>query len=479
MTRSMLLMMVAVHFWIGSAVGAALGSEFTDEGAAAAATLLTKHFQGKPGGIVVGLIDAEGSKLITAGTLDDGTGRPIDGDTVSFIGSVSKTFTDLVLADMVARGEVKFDDPASMYLPAEVRMPTHGGKSITLLQLATHMSGLPTDPDNMTGTNIREQYETYSVEQMYDFLGTYKLERDPGVKYQYSNLGMSLLGHILARNAGESYETLVVERICKPLGMTSTCVVPSAEMKARLAMGRDEAGKPTGPWQLDAYAPAGAIHTTANDLLKYAAAQAGITRNALSPVIEKTHIIRNEGAMGPPDGSGVDRFFGRTAMPWMDRTALQPPGMELLGHAGGAGSYHAWVGFDLKQGRGVVVLSTSHDVLVEAVGWTLLQRLPLTANRLKDFAHDFVGIGTALELTPGEGELRITKVLPEAPAEEAGLTAGEIIATIDDVATLGKDLTACVELLRGPAGTKVRLGILTPERSEARTVELTRRKFRT
>jgi D-alanyl-D-alanine-carboxypeptidase/D-alanyl-D-alanine-endopeptidase len=479
MTRSMFLMIVAVHFWIGSAASAAQGSEFTDEGAAAAATLLTKHFQDKPSGIVVGLIDGEGSKLVTAGTRDDGTGRPIDGETVFFIGSVTKTFTSLLLAEMASRGEVALDDPVAKYLPASVRVPMHGGKEITLMHLATNTAGFPVNPDNMAGSDVREEYESYSVEKMYDYLDRFQLDRNPGTEYEYSNLGMSLLGHALARKAGMNYETLVVERICKPLGMTSTRVVPTAEMKARLAMGRDEAGKPTGPWQLDAYAPAGAIHSTANDLLKYAAAQAGITRNALSPVIEETHIIRNEGAMGPPDGSGVDRFFGRTAMPWMDRTALQPPGMELLGHAGGAGSYHAWVGFDQKQHRGVVVLSAANDVLVEAVGWTLLQRLPLTADRLTDFAHDFVGIGIALELTPDEGELRITKVLPETPAEEAGLAAGEIIATIDDVATLGKDFTACVELLRGPAGTKVRLGILTPERSETRTVELTRRKFRT
>jgi D-alanyl-D-alanine-carboxypeptidase/D-alanyl-D-alanine-endopeptidase len=359
-----------------------------------------------------------------------------------------------------------------------VRVPTHGGKEITLVHLATNTAGFPVNPDNMAGSDAREEYESYTVEMMYEFLGRCKLDRDPGMEYQYSNLGMALLGHVLARQSGVSYETLVVERICKPLGMTSTRVAPTAEMTTRLAMGRNEEGESTGPWQLEALAPAGAIHTTANDLLRYAASQAGITKSTLTPIVEQTHVFRNEDKRGLP-GYIDGPLFGRTAMPWIEGAAYEPPGMELLGHGGGAGSYHAWVGFDKKQHRGVITLSTANDLDVKAVGLTLLQRLPLTKERLHAAVRDLVGIGAALELTADTGELRITKVLPETPAEEAGLAAGEIIATIDDVATLGKDLTACVELLRGPSGTKVRLGILKPERSEARTVELTRRKFRT
>jgi D-alanyl-D-alanine-carboxypeptidase/D-alanyl-D-alanine-endopeptidase len=477
MTRSMLLVMVAAYFLIWSAAGAALASEFTDEGTEAAATLLTKHFQGKPGGIVVGLIDAEGSKLITAGTLDDGTGRPMDGDTVSFIGSVSKTFTSLLLAEMASRGEVSLDDPVANYLPESVRVPSRSGKEITLRHLAMNTSGLPFNPNNMEGADDRTQYEGWSADDMYECVANIELLFDPGSEYQYSNLGMSLLGEALARAGHKSYEELVVERICRPLGMTSTCVRPKAELQARFAMGRDESGASTGPWQLDALAPAGSIHSTANDLLKYVATQAGIVETELTPLIKSTHLLQYEDRRGLPGVPGLR--FGRTAMPWMEGVGYEPPGMEILSHGGGSGSYHAWVGFDVSQHRGVVALTTGNSLNISAVGSTLLQRMPFTEERLHEAVRDFVGIGAALELAAETGELRITKVLPETPAEEAGLTAGEIIATIDDVATLGKDLTACVKLLRGPAGTRVRLDILTPERSEARTVELTRRNFRT
>jgi D-alanyl-D-alanine-carboxypeptidase/D-alanyl-D-alanine-endopeptidase len=453
----------------------ALGSEFVKQGAAGAQATLDAYFPGKPGGVVVGLIDADGSRLVTAGSMDDGSGRPVDGDTVFFIGSVSKTFTALLLAEMAARGEVGLDDAAAKYLPASLKLPTRGGKPITLLQLAINTAGLPGNAGNFTGDNEREQYETHSLEMMYEYLAGYELPREPGAEYEYSNLGMSLLGDVLARRAGKSYEELIVERICRPLGMTSTRVRPDEDMQARLATGRDEAGQPTGPWQLDSLVPAGGIHSTANDLLKYAAAQAGITTSALTPTMESTHAFRTEDRRG----IGARAPFGRIAMPWMEGAIYEPPGMELLSHAGGAGSYHAWVGFDKLQRRGVVVLSTANHVNASAIGATLVQRLPLTEQRLHEIIQEVVGIGAALEVAADTGQLRIMRVLPETPAEAAGLTAGLVIETIDDVATRGQNLEECVRRLRGPEGSAVRLMVVEPESQLSRRVEVVRRKVRT
>jgi CubicO group peptidase (beta-lactamase class C family) len=407
--------------------------------------------------------------------MDDGSGRPVDGDTVFFIGSVTKTFTSLLLAEMAARGEVALDDPAAKYLPESLRLPSRNGRQITLLQLATNTSGLPINAGNFTGDDDRERYETHTIEMMYDYLAKYELTRDPGAEYEYSNLGMSLLGDVLARRAGKSYEDLVIDRICQPLEMTSTRVRPDEDMQARLATGRDDAGRPTVPWKLDSLVPAGAIHSTANDLLKYAAAQAGITTSPLTPTIELTHVFRTE------DRRGIDSrpLFGRIAMPWMEGSAYEPPGMELLSHAGGAGSYHAWVGFDKQQHRGVVVLSTANHVNVSAIGSTLLQRLPLTEQRLHEVIHELVGIGAALELTADARALRIMRVLPETPAQKAGLTEGLIIETIDDVATLGLNLEECVRRIRGPEGSTVRLNVVEPKSNVSRQVEVVRRRIRT
>jgi S1-C subfamily serine protease len=152
--------------------------------------------------------------------------------------------------------------------------------------------------------------------------------------------------------------------------------------------------------------------------------------------------------------------------------------MELLAHAGGAGSYHAWVGFDKKQRRGVVVLTTANDVSSEAIGWTLLQRLPLKRENANEFAKEIVGLGFMFDLDQTH-TLRITKVYPKSSAGQAGLSSGLIIQKINAVPTAGKSIAECFNLLRANGSPKVRLELVNPERKETNTVELTRGKFLT
>jgi CubicO group peptidase (beta-lactamase class C family) len=436
---------------------------------------LQKYFRNRESCMVVGLVDDQGKQIFSAGQLDNGSDHAVDGDTLFFIGSVSKTFTALLFQQMVEQGELKPDDPVAKYLPEPVKPPTRDDKPITLLNLATHSAGLPTDPDNMGPGEVRRRYESYTVEKMEAFLSSYTPPRDPGAEFEYSNVGMSLLGEALSRHAGKGFESLLVERICKPLGMESTCITPTSQMQSRLAMGHEKNGDRSTPFKLQAYIPAGGVHSTANDLLKYAAAQAGLTQSVLTQAIEKTHVIRYTDTRGLDGVPGMGSF-GQTAMDWVDRGALQPPGTQLLGHAGGAGSYHAFVGFDMKQHRGVVVLSTDNDLSVEAVGWTLLQHKPLTEQSYKDFEREMVGIGVALDLDKETKLLRITRVFPNSPAARGGLSADCLIKRIDDVSLEGKSLLACTKLLRGNVGTKVMLEFLDPQ-GKSNTVELTRQKF--
>src|SRR5437667_5482642 len=242
--------------------------------------------------MVIGLADQRGNRVFGAGKLDNGTDRDVNGDTVFFIGSVSKTFTALLLQDAVERGEMKLDDPVAKFLPTSIKMPTHGGKQISLLDLATHTAGLPGNPDNMTGATVKEQYETYTVEKMYAFLSGYTLSRDPGTEFEYSNVGMALLGHIIALRTGTNFESLVVNRICRPLRMDSTRIALTPELQARLAMGYDDSGEPSPPWKLQAYSPAGGIHSTVNNLLKYVSAHVRLAPSSLTPAMEKPHMIR-------------------------------------------------------------------------------------------------------------------------------------------------------------------------------------------
>src|SRR3989442_9269459 len=188
---------------------------------------------GKDGeGMVIGLLD-KGRGVIAVGG--------VNVDNVFEIGSITKTFTASLLADMVARGEVKLDDPVANYLPRAVRMPVRV-RPITLLDLATQSSGLPRLPDNFAPRDSSNPYADYSVQQLYEFLSRYQLPRDPGASYEYSNLGVGLLGHALALRAGMSYEQLVTRRILSPLGMRETAITLTPAMRARLAPGHDVGG---------------------------------------------------------------------------------------------------------------------------------------------------------------------------------------------------------------------------------------------
>ncbi len=150
-------------------------------------------------GIVVGIVSPQGRRIVAYGSLDQGDPRPLNGDTVFEIGSTTKVFTSLVLMDMVQRGEVSLDDPASKYLPPTVHVPERGGRKITLRDLSTQTSGLPRMPGNFHPKDPGNPYADYTAVQLYEFLSGYTLTRDIGATYEYSNVGVGLLGHVLAR----------------------------------------------------------------------------------------------------------------------------------------------------------------------------------------------------------------------------------------------------------------------------------------
>ncbi|HSY19193.1 MAG TPA: serine hydrolase [Candidatus Acidoferrales bacterium] len=435
---------------------------------------LHERFDGKKIGMVIGLVDERGSRFFGAGGLDNGTSQEANGDTVFEICSITKTFTTLLLEEMVERGEMRLDDPVAKYLPTTVKVPSRNGKEITLLELATHTSGLPRDVQTMASQNKSNPFD-YTPEQLYAFLSGYNLPREPGAKFEYSNLGMGLLGHAITLKAEKDYESLVVDRICAPLHMNDTRAVLTPELKARLAAGHDASGKRMANYdfQFQAMVGCGGLRSTVNDLLKYVSAQIGLTSSSLTPLMQKTHEIRHRNS---PD-------YGDTGMDWMDRGEIYPTNMQLLGHGGGAGSgYHTFIGFDKKQRRGVVVLCNQlGGISSETVGWFLLEGVNLTQQITDSLSSgkngELVGIGVKLELDPESRALQITGIVPNSPAAQAGLSAGLMVQKIDDVATTGKNPTLCAALIRGKAGTKVRLELMNPKRNETNTVELMRQKF--
>ncbi len=295
-------------------------------------------------GLVVGVLDGDAKRVISYGS--SGTDRPLDGDTVFEIGSITKVFTAALLSDMTRRGEVKLDDPISKYLPANVRAPSRKSKQITLLDLATQTSGLPRLPDNLAPRDPANPYADYTVDKLYEFLLRYELTRDIGSKYEYSNLGVGLLGHLLSRRAGAPYEQLVTKRILAPLQMRDTAITLSPAMTPRLAAGHDDSGAPVSTWDLPALAGAGALRSTANDMLKFLAANLGRGDATTVAVLSETHGARQ--ATGQP---GLE-----IGLAWH---VLHPFGEDLVWHNGGTGGFHSWIGFVSKKRAGAVILSNS------------------------------------------------------------------------------------------------------------------------
>ena len=196
---------------------------------------------------------------------------------------------------MIKQGLVKFDDPIERYLPATVKVPTYNGHKITIENLATHTSGLPDFPVQSV------QNHTYTTPQVYNFLSNTPLQSEPGTKANYSDFGMGLLGHILSIRAGVPYGQLVKDRILSVLGMdgpgiamNGPAITLSDVLKSKLATGHIEGKEVNLEFVPEAIQGAGALHSTANDLLKYLAPNIGLIRTSINDIIQETHLIRHE-----------------------------------------------------------------------------------------------------------------------------------------------------------------------------------------
>jgi CubicO group peptidase (beta-lactamase class C family) len=279
-------------------------------------------------GAVVGIIEPGGRRYVTWGR--SGTDRPLDQHTLFMIGSLTKVFTSLVLSDMVTSGQVGLDDPVSQYLPPDVRL-SQRGRPITLIDLSKHWSGLPSMPTNFPLDGTPNPYAGLTEKEFYAFVSSYDLP-EPG-SYRYSNVGVSLLGKLLARRASMDYEALLKQRVLSPLGMTSTAITLSEEQRARLAPGHDRYGEPIETWDLLTMPPSGALRSSAHDLLQFLSVSiSGDT--PLRPAME------------------LQRVPGR-ALGW-GRSMLG--GEAVYGHEGGKEGYQAAMIFNPGRGTGVVLL---------------------------------------------------------------------------------------------------------------------------
>lgn len=263
------------------------------------------------------------------------------------IGSITKTFTSLLLAEQVINGKMSLDDPINRYLPDSVKDISVNGMPVRLVHLANHTSGFPRLPANIFQMKVdrNDPYRNYVADSLYSYLARYQAETPPGQAYVYSNFGAGLLGVILERQMGAGFQTLVAERICKPLKMFHTFIEIPAGDAAAFAQGYDEQGLPASPWNLGSLKGAGALRSTLDDMVLYLKAQLG-AGNDLAEAIALTHRTT---FTGPGQQMALGWLMSRHG----EHVYYQ--------HSGGTGGYRSFAGFSPEKQSAVVILSNADD----------------------------------------------------------------------------------------------------------------------
>jgi CubicO group peptidase (beta-lactamase class C family) len=369
-------------------------------------------------GIVAAVLGADGQTRVFAYGRAAGGTRVTVGS-VFEIGSITKVFTGTLLADMVQRGEVALDDPVASLLPAGVTVPSRNGREITLVDLATHTSGLPREATNLAPKDPAQPYADYTVDQLYDFLAHATLASDPGSEHLYSNVGAGLLGHALALRAGRSYEQLVRERVLDPLGMRTTAITLTPALLQRMVAGHDLFGLPAAALELPTLAGAGALRSTAGDMLKFAAANLSGSGDG---VLDRAMAVARTPRRSAGDGD-------RIGLHWI--TSPVHGGRDIVWHNGGTLGQHSFLGLDPVRRTAVIVLSGSvagiEDIGVHALDPHVpLQRPPkavsVPARTLARYVGRYSFPGFRLRITRTRGGLLAhqdgappVRLAPESP----------------------------------------------------------------
>ncbi len=361
---------------------------------------------GKAASMVIALVDADGVEYFAYGKASRETGAAPDENSIYEIGSISKVFTAILLADMKNRGEVAFDDPIEKYLPESVKAPTRNGASITLAHLSEQTSGLPRMPNNFKPKDPGNPFADYTPELLYAFLSGYELKRDIGEKFEYSNVGVGLLGHVLELASGKTYETLVIEHIATPLGMPDTRISLSDDMKSRLAIGY-VGERPVKNWDIATLAGAGAIRSSAKDMVTFLQANIGLVESTLHDAMKESHAARVD----------TDSPESRIGLGWITLDAEGGP--SVTWHNGGTGGYRTWAGFSEETRTGAVVLCNSGGEGQDDIGFHLLNpSLPMTntvkrsevevsRDILLTYAGKYQMPGATLTIDMGESQLTV------------------------------------------------------------------------
>lgn len=347
---------------------------------------------------VVGLYDA--GKLEIYGFGQGPNHAPPNGHTLYELGSVTKVYTSLLLADSVQRREVEMDTPVSELLPPGVTMPTRDHVSITLKDLALHTSGLPRMPPSVR-PDSPDPYGNYGEDNLYADLLHTELEHAPGEIVAYSNYGVGVLGFVLGRKLGTGFAKALDTRILEPLGLHDTFLTVPATAQARLAPGTTDDLKPAPRWTLGALAGTASLVSSVHDQLQLVDDELDAASGSKAPLRGAMRLSQEEQLQNVPQNEGIGWQIDNEGRYW---------------HNGTTGGYHAFVGFDPKARRGVVILASTGVSVVDRLSEDLYRLLAGDAVKPQEFPAEsqiakYVGTydfaGHKLTVTPRDKRLYI------------------------------------------------------------------------
>jgi CubicO group peptidase (beta-lactamase class C family) len=308
--------------------------------------------------LVVGITRPSGHEVFGYGEVTlDGKKQVPDGTTIFEIGSISKIFTGTLLADQVLIGAMRLDDPVQKYLPPELTVPRRDDRDITLLHLTTHTSSLPVQPPDIglfavLNKQLDNPYGKYDQARLKRSLASLTLDRPIGSHFDYSNLGVGLLGHALSHAAKtKNYEELLVQRLAKPLELADTRLQLSEEQQKRFAPGHNKGGEPTSPWTFACLEACGGIRSTTHDLLLFADAAMGRRKTPLTEAFRMAQQPWRETCHGPAGKQSIGLCWFREPFPEIKG--------EWIWHNGGTGGYRSFLALAPAKHLGVVLLGNS------------------------------------------------------------------------------------------------------------------------
>lgn len=270
---------------------------------------------------------------------------PIAIDTYFEIGSITKVFTALLLIQLVERGEMQLDDAVeTLNLPFKI--PEFQGTKITFRHLVTHHAGLPIIQTNLKFKNQLNPYSDYSIRDLYDFLTHYTLKNAPGDHFEYSNIGMGLLGHVLCTKTRKSYWELLSESILAPLSMNHTCLELTETNHNQMSKGH-YINQILPSWNMsEAMQGSGGLLITIQDAIQFLAANLGLIQSPVTELLKRCHQFQYK--INSSESIGLA---------WI---ITHSKNGDIIWHDGITGGYRSFIGFNRKTEKGMVILTNSN-----------------------------------------------------------------------------------------------------------------------